>query len=536
MPSALSTRIARVALDLIGAALFAAGLAILTRGMLRWSIGTYDEGIILTDAMLLLAGKAPYRDFYSNYPPGLFYVVAGLWKLFGVNALVIRYLGLAIHTAIALAAGRIAGRVALRGFSPLAAGLSMAWLSFIYDLPFAWLAALAMALIFVALLCSAADSPRRGNWVAAGAALGAVGCLRHDLFIYLCLALAVLALGWAAWNRRLRPAPELLRGGAWGALAAAVVLGALWIPTFARAGFAQVAADLYFDQVRHVLPARVLPLPLLTPMLGTPRGPALPALLGQPFEGAVALTLVGPALALLALGLRRWTTRQLPLALFLTGALSAAVMPQMLGRTDIFHALYTVTPALTLGAAIAELLALGLPRLARPPVAALLGAALALPVAFHLPAQLELRPPPASAGLPTRYGGLSDEPVLRPHRPEVLAFLQRYSQPGDPVYIGLWDHRLVFINEMDLYFLADRVGATRYMQFDPNVVNRADVQEQMIRELETVKPRVAVLAAAPLSSEPNDSTRPGAALLDAHLRERYDLVRQVGPYLLLLRR
>jgi len=88
----------------------------------------YDEGIVLTDASLILSGSIPYRDFYTNYPPGIFLALAGLWKAFGVSLLLERWLGALMHLAIALLAGRLAGRILSRPFSWLAAGLVLMWL------------------------------------------------------------------------------------------------------------------------------------------------------------------------------------------------------------------------------------------------------------------------------------------------------------------------------------------------------------------------------------------------------------------------
>src|SRR5258708_1768620 len=36
----------------------------------------YDEGLILTGAMRVANGEIPHRDFYANYGPAQFYVVA----------------------------------------------------------------------------------------------------------------------------------------------------------------------------------------------------------------------------------------------------------------------------------------------------------------------------------------------------------------------------------------------------------------------------------------------------------------------------
>jgi hypothetical protein len=47
------------------------------------SVTPYDEGLILFGSTRVLSGDIPYRDFYANYGPGQFYVLAALFKVFG---------------------------------------------------------------------------------------------------------------------------------------------------------------------------------------------------------------------------------------------------------------------------------------------------------------------------------------------------------------------------------------------------------------------------------------------------------------------
>jgi len=530
-----SARAARAFLDAAGSVLVAAGFWVLVRTYLRWPLRGFDEGVLLTDAMLLLRGKALYRDFYSNYPPGIFWTIAGLWKLFGVDPLVLRFLGLGLHAGLSLVAGRLAGRAGGRRFSWLAAGLVVAWTGGLGSVPFAWLAALLAAFVFAERLGGASPA-ERGRWVAAGLALGAVGCYRHDLLVYLGLALAALAAGWAIRGRRLRPADDLLRSALPGVVAAAALLALVFVPVLVRAGFGRVSADLYFDQVRWVLPSRLLPLPDLlraVPALGV----RLPAFATRPFEGAVALSLAGPLLGAVALAVARRARGRPELDLLLVTALSVAVLPQLLGRTDVYHALFTVAPALVLGSVLAERGAtIASPRL-RLATACAVAAVLALPVLASPGTLSRELPPSAAPGGSARYGGLPEVSSARAaERREVFAFLDARGRPGDPVYVGCVDHRVPLLSEMELYYLADRTGATRYMQFDPGLVGRREVQEAMLRELEEVRPTAAVLSRATLPSEPRRGVPPGATLLDDYLATRYRRVGTAGPYVLLERR
>src|SRR6266536_3575501 len=57
---------------------------------LRYSSLEPDEGIILMGAERVLHGQVPYRDFFSFYTPGSFYLLAFWFKLFGDSFLAAR--------------------------------------------------------------------------------------------------------------------------------------------------------------------------------------------------------------------------------------------------------------------------------------------------------------------------------------------------------------------------------------------------------------------------------------------------------------
>lgn len=529
--------IARRVLDAVGLALLGTGLVLLVRVFLRWPIQSFDEGNLLTGSMLVHDGEAPYRDFYTSYPPGIYLTIAGLWKLVGITPMALRYLAIGLQAGLAAAAGLVAGRMAGRRFSPLAAGLVLAWLTMLLAIPYAWLAGLLAALAFVERLAAAFSSGRRAAWLSAGVALGLVGVYRHDLFVYLTLA----ALPPFALLAVRRPAPGL--PGAIGSAtrlllpAAASVLAVVWVPTFLRADAGTVVADLFLDQVRYAMPSRNLPFPELFSLRSTPLGLLLPALACQPFEGAALITLAGPGLCLAAVLLAWSRSRRLEPAPLFLGSLSLAVLPQLLGRTDLEHALLSVAPALAAGAAIAEYAsARGGPQM-RAVVPVPLALLLVLPVSFHCPMLFRSRPPVPAPDQPSRYAGLpeaSDE--LWRARREVLAFLDRNGRPGDPLFIGCFDHRYPVVNEVELYFLADRRPATRHAQFDPGLTGRREVQEEIVRDLERTRPAAVVLSERTIPAERNPSVHSGSDLLDRYLRSRYEPAGRVGPYLLLVRR
>jgi hypothetical protein len=91
----------------------------------------------------------------------------------------------------------------------------------------------------------------------------------------------------------------------------------------------------------------------------------------------------------------------------------------------------------------------------------------------------------------------------------------------------------MIFNDASFYYYAGRDAATRRTQFDPNVETRAEVQQQMIAELERARPCAVVLFDAPWWPEPNLSAVAGSALLDQYLAARYTVVSQAPPWFVL---
>jgi 4-amino-4-deoxy-L-arabinose transferase-like glycosyltransferase len=92
---------------------------------LRYSSLEPDEGILLQGAQRILDGQIPYRDFFSFYTPGSFYLVAALFKFFGNSFFAVRF-SLAITGAgCAVLTYLLARRVCSRGHSLFAAALAV---------------------------------------------------------------------------------------------------------------------------------------------------------------------------------------------------------------------------------------------------------------------------------------------------------------------------------------------------------------------------------------------------------------------------
>ena len=83
-----------------------------------------DEGIVLQGATRVLHGQVPYRDFFSFYTPGSFYLLAGVFRTFGNSFVVARTSLAAVGALCSVVTYLLARRVCPRGISVLAALLA----------------------------------------------------------------------------------------------------------------------------------------------------------------------------------------------------------------------------------------------------------------------------------------------------------------------------------------------------------------------------------------------------------------------------
>lgn len=525
-----------------GAVLRAAGLFLGAAALLLLAssptIGVYDEGLVLTGALRVLHGEWPSRDFYANYAPAQFVLLAGVFALARVDSLAARLLDAAQMGGIVLAAWLLLRRLAP---TPWAVGGTLAVLllltttrSELWPINPSILLVLCLVLVLVPRLAEG-----RGLAPCWPAALLLVALLltRYDLMPKVLLGVGLPALLVLALRRRAR----LVEAGAVRRilLSNAVLLGLLGGAALAGLWAAGILGPALHDiltyNVANYVAMRDLPFPGAETIRGRPREALV-------YLAPLALAVAAAALAGLARAARGGVSRDpRAIALLLLAGVTATLFTKGLVRTEALHMLAANVPALLLLATGGAVLAA--PLEARCPAALRRGCALVALAAglVALSTLLLARGAPdtlrrlvaAEPGLP----GLGVFPA-GPERMEAARYVAAITAPGERILSATGRHDKVFVNDIAFYVAAGRLPGTRWHHYDPGVQTSEAVQRAMIAELDRLPVRVVMRDRSfDEVGEPNRSAlSSGVTLLDAHLAAHFVPEATFGPITILRRR
>ncbi len=426
-----------------------------------------DEGEYAYIGHLLRDGVLPYAGAYSMKLPGIYAVYAGLLKVFGETPAGIR-LGLILVTSASTVCVFILGRRLLGPWPGVTAAATFATLTlspaFLGIVANAEHFAVLPGLIGIIVLLRAAPAGSVGAWLTAGFLFGLSILIKQHAVAFVLFAVISLIL-----SRALR--------------ALAFVLAGALIPVMAVGAWFKVAGafpKLWFWTVTYASAYAAI------------RSPAdglavLPEILGMILPYcfvSVALAGVGAVFTVANRDVRPVARVLVPFALasFLSTLIGFYFRPQ-------YFLLFV--PALALLTAVAvDALSQRLARKLGAPgmwmAVAVLVLALSHTLWAHRAVLFRLSPDAVARAM---YGG---NPF-----PESLA-VGRYL--GERTAAG--DRIVVFGSEPEVYFYASRRAATRYIYMYPLFENQpyaAEMQDELIREVEATTPRFVVYVNVPTS-------------------------------------
>jgi len=494
------------------------------RALLRSAGPAMEEGFMLVFPDRVLHGAIANKDFFYLYGPGSLWVLAAIYKVFGVHILVERTVGLAQLVGVAVGAAAV-----VRWWGRWVAAAAIL-LSVMFVMPSLQLTAIpytggvAIGLASLAALVQVRHDSATGaaqaaqRWaVVGGVAAGVAMLYRIDL------AFAVTFAGAAVlWGL---PGPLVRR-----AIAGLAFGLSPYVLQVALAGPGTVWQGMIVDPMLRLRSGRRLPVPpspshlqgVARVIVAVDRWWPLPRLspAQQLFAWFWLLAFVAVGLVALAI----WCVRRSPGAfrprVLLAGSLfGLGTFPQAVQRADSAHFAWVSSVVVVLiPAAIVEVTTQLRPTWRIPrvglaaSVAIIVASSLVLPtytarryVALVQDAFAKSDTTPITNDGRTFYVG-ADPSVVRSIE-ALLATVDRDAKPGSRVIVGNTDLRRTPYVDTFLYYLLPRlVPGTYFMEFEPGLTNRAGTR------LTADMRRADVFIASDrwLSwDEPNTSMKPG---------------------------
>lgn len=519
------------------------------------AVNLFDEGILLTATMRVMHGQVIHRDFYYNYGPAPLYLLAGFFKLFGSSVLVERIVTLVANCGLVVSLYALGRRLCGRLIAAAATIICIPWmigvgLGQVLQVP---LFALVMLWSTWLVLPIFQGEMRRRRVFAIGLLVGISTLCRYDYGAAL-IACHVMVIAIAVWWRK----PDVCAAAKEAAatlvaylLGAGVVLVPAAIAYLAVAPLHALLNDVVLYTAKYYRVGRGLPFPTVyTEHPDEFIAYVLPPALGL-CAYLAALVMVDRRRA--AAGERRAipTWVGFVVAFVMIAALMYLKATVRIGASSLYLCTLPCVLVTAVLWAQRKMFARGY-RVGLAVMLALLLAGGALSVVDQKVEQQRQRAStlkwfvsPGKALPPmTGWCGLRNAItkgfcyVVDDDHMRTIEFLETHTLPGDTLYVGLPRHDIIFANDNVTYFATQRMPATHWTQLDPYLENRADIQREMIADLERNRPPYIALDSTYVGShEPNGSSvSTGVRLLDDYIAAHYELVRSFGVMAILQRK
>lgn len=474
----------------------------------------YDEGIVTVAAEMILAGEIPYRDFFmAMYPPGQIYVLAALYKIFGISLATGRFYTVFVHVLIAMSIFGITRRLTKsNAISVIAWLISVTCLSMrLGTIPFSIWPGIALAIVALHLFIIYTKEEKFSYLVYSAIALGAGFLFRHDIALYAFLAVFISLFVLKAGRKNIF----------------AFSAGTIVIP---------LPVFIYLvskDALPDLLEALVF-FPLVHDKIGSLPFPAPCFNLNMIFHQSLYFIKVNqyyiPLLVYAFSAFYLITVRRKPgkekamlLAVLLFGIFS---FNQVRGRTDTAHLLTSIYPAVILFGVILKKSRIFSFRV----FAVFLSLLFFLLVVKNADKSFKniLRKPYLRRVLPVNFDrGTVYIPKEEARDIEnVVSYIKAGTLPDERIYVGNMAHRRDdFGGSTILYFLAGRLPATKYYELFPGLVTREKVWKEIEGSLSKDNVNVIVLqdVGCPEGDMPESA-------LDRYIAENFRFLEKFGKY------
>jgi hypothetical protein len=496
----------------------AASIGFIALGAYRL-VNVYDEGVSAYGAARVAAGDVPYRDFWTIYAPADFYLIAALFKLFGLQLIVVRHAWVLLEAAVALLVFAIACRLGTRRWALLSWALLVVWTRQVPFFGSPVIPALVCGLGAILITIASRVDDRRAALIA-GLLVGLCTLFRQDFGLYTFIAIAA-TLAFAHDRAR-----ATLR---WFVAATAITLTPAVIALFAVVPTTRLVEQFITFPFETYSQTRALAWPALprNPLVLVSHDATRVSLVAFVKDQARSWQFYSSTIVLGVGAI--WSLIARSRGTFLVAAFGLLLLNHARTRSDVYHlypvfvcALIVAASLISAAAGVGAGAAMRRVKWAFDALAAFAAIAVASAVALTLRSEwaAESRQRPFDTD---RTSGLFLLDQSHAYE-DAIAYVQHHAapDPNESIFVGTTRHDQLIVNDVLFYFLSARRSATRYHDMHPGVVTTAPVQQEMVRDLERQHVQcvvrwepTATIAATPMSM-PN-----GAHILDEYIAEHF---------------
>lgn len=482
--------------------------------IIKTSLNPYDEGIILTGAERILKSHIPYLDFWSMYPPGQFYALAFLFKIFGISVLVERIYDIIIKSCISLMSFLITQKL---GFSNRVSlinwAMSVVW---IYYSGFpAYPVYPAILFIFISLyfFYNYTES-NRTHWIIYSGLFLTLGAMfRHDLSGMAAIAFLITLL-----LRKLMGAER-----SWHPML-------LYIFTMFLVG---VPISIYLIKYVGIQP-------IFNQLIQTPAD-IMPKYRSLPYPSFISFTtlrfyafplvlLIGLFTSLVLI-IKHKTHSMLSYNLFILSVIGILFINQVRVRADSIHLLPVVLVSIIIIPVLFSFAQSWLKEMVpKAKSGTVLIFLIILGSIFIRPIYAKVKmfnsdylvKPNRSAICRAGYSSMSDD--LR----DLVLYVRNHKQEN--IYVGVKNHDQFIVNEVIIYFLVPSNYPTKYNELHPGVTTTPEKQREIIDELKKSSVKTVVLTPSYWFERNQTAFDTKINLLDDYISENYEVIKKFGTY------
>lgn len=486
------------------------------------ALNLYDEGVSVVGASLVKQGQTPYKDFWTIYPPGHYYVLASLFSIFGDSLLIERFLSAGSRILLLICIFLIlkeTTRSSIALFIFFLVSLRIVLLPFTGSgIPLSFgLACLSLWLVFKNL-----DPLKPKIFVFAGILIGLSSLLRYDIGGAALVAVFIpFFMKRKTWNLAFHLA-----------LGFAIIILPLSIFFLFQVPFRDIWEDFFLFPFTIYRQTRDLQFPeLANPFLFFSDQNSRNGWL-QNFIFYFPIIIFFGSIVWFARNRTRMPQRDwFVIMIFLI--LQMTLLNQILIRGDFSHLLSSAALAFLVFGFLFD-------RMQKNPISRRIIFILSIPtfafLIFLRPIQVfsqQIQHAAEGGGGRTlnsaRAKGIIVNDNVSPLN-TIIDRIQNYASPREKIFVGNSRNSHPTTNDVLLYFLSERNPATKYYELHPGFTTQIEIQERIIHDLQKNDPPVVVLADDQSRGLPKITKASCLTLLDQYIAYRYEVSDNIGPY------